>query len=283
MALFYDMMRLMLITSLVLLGLCLGSFVNALVWRLHEQAKPKKKQAFTGKDLSIVSGRSRCVKCKHVLGAADLVPVLSWLFLRGKCRYCDHKIDDAPWVELTLPVLFVISYLQWPQTFDASGWTAFAVWLVLLTGLLALAVYDIRWMLLPNRIVFPLIAIAGAHVIIQAAVFDSGFMSLVWSVLSACIAGGVFYLLWVINNAWIGGGDAKLGYILGLAVASPTKAFLILFGGSVFGLIYSLPLMAAHRLNSKSQVPYGPFLIAAAFVSQLWGDKLAHWYTTLLL
>jgi prepilin signal peptidase PulO-like enzyme (type II secretory pathway) len=275
------MMKLMFIVVLVLLGLCFGSFVNALVWRLHEQTKPKKKRALSDKDLSIVHGRSRCVHCKHVLAAADLVPVISWLWLRGRCRYCGRKIDDRPWVELLLPVLFVVSYVYWPYTFDASGWTAFVVWLVLVTGLLALMVYDIRWMLLPNRIVYPLIGLAGVHVLVQALVFGGGLELIGWAILAAAIAGGVFYALWLINDGWIGGGDAKLGYILGLAVATPSKSFLILFGSSLLGLLYSLPLILTHRLNTKSRVPYGPFLIAATFIAQLWGDALVHWYTGL--
>src|ERR1700712_4728549 len=102
---------------LVVLGLIFGSFVNAFVWRLHEREsllqkkrKPTKKQL---SELSILHGRSMCVHCHHELAAKDLVPLFSWLWLRGKCRYCHKPIQDSPLIEAVLPVLFIVSYLAW--------------------------------------------------------------------------------------------------------------------------------------------------------------------------
>src|SRR5476651_645529 len=139
-------MMLMIIVVLVVFGLCLGSFVNALVWRLHEQ---DKKQA---KNLSILNGRSMCPNCKHELAAKDLVPVLSWLSLRGKCRYCGKPISvQYPLVEMVTSGLFVASYLWWPEVLHGAQVAAFGLWLALLVGLMALLVYDLRWFLLPNR------------------------------------------------------------------------------------------------------------------------------------
>src|SRR2546427_122886 len=91
----------MIVLLLILLGLVLGSFVNALVWRLHEH-----------KDW--VNDRSECVHCHHKLGPLDLIPVVSYLYLRGKCRYCHQRIEDTPLTELALPLAFVTSYLCWP-------------------------------------------------------------------------------------------------------------------------------------------------------------------------
>jgi prepilin signal peptidase PulO-like enzyme (type II secretory pathway) len=108
-------MLLMIIAVLVVLGLCFGSFANALVWRVHEQAgqaakkKPDKKYL---KQLSVAKGRSMCPNCKHELVAKDLIPVLSWLALGGKCRYCAKPISiQYPLVEVALASLFVVSYL----------------------------------------------------------------------------------------------------------------------------------------------------------------------------
>src|SRR3712207_2755294 len=90
-------------------GLCLGSFVNALVWRIHEQDILREKERLSSADkqrlekLSISKGRSMCMHCGHELAAKDLVPVFSWLYLRGKCRYCKHVIPDSPVAELLVP------------------------------------------------------------------------------------------------------------------------------------------------------------------------------------
>src|SRR3989344_6490262 len=131
----------MIVAILIVLGLAFGSFVNALVWRLHEQeerAKSKEQRRKKGKakntaklsshtsvlsskDLSILKGRSMCPSCKHGLAAKDLVPVLSWLTLRGKCRYCHKPISiQYPLVELITATLFVISYLLWPDVAHAT-------------------------------------------------------------------------------------------------------------------------------------------------------------------
>jgi leader peptidase (prepilin peptidase)/N-methyltransferase len=91
--------------------LCLGSFVNALIWRLHTQEGLKSKKERT--KYSITKGRSMCMHCKHTLSTIDLIPVFSWIYLRGKCRYCGYTIPDNPISELLTPTLFVISYLYW--------------------------------------------------------------------------------------------------------------------------------------------------------------------------
>src|SRR5690606_6942893 len=101
----------MIIAVLALLGLCLGSFVNALVFRVHAQSKlksgSKKKIGKRDVDLSVSRGRSVCIHCGHELAAKDLIPLLSWLLLRGKCRYCHRPISwQYPLVELTASLLF---------------------------------------------------------------------------------------------------------------------------------------------------------------------------------
>jgi prepilin signal peptidase PulO-like enzyme (type II secretory pathway) len=105
-------------------------------------------------ELSILKGRSQCVNCEHTLAAKDLVPVFSWLSLKGKCRYCKKPISyHYPAVELLMASLFVISYSFWPYGLTGTYWSGFIAWLVAIVILVALLVYDARWMLLPNRLV----------------------------------------------------------------------------------------------------------------------------------
>lgn len=284
----------LIILILVVLGLAWGSFINALVWRLRMQeeltakdSKPKTKKGskLSKKDLSILHGRSMCPQCHHALRAVDLLPLVSWLALRGKCRYCKAPISwQYPLVEVTLTVLYVVSYLLWPFTFDAHGLFLFGVWLVALIGLLALLVYDMRWMILPNAIVFPLTGLALVQVLVVAFVFDGGLGSLLFALYSLLIAGGIFYAIFVLSRErWIGGGDVKLGFALGLLLGSPWLALLLLFTASLLGTLVSLPGLLTNKLSRTSRIPFGPFLIVATVIVMLFGRQLVDWYINFIL
>jgi len=270
---------------LVLLGLSLGSFVNALVWRLHEQSLPKKKRVASKKELSISTGRSMCPHCQHTLAWYDLLPVISWLMLGGKCRYCRKTIGwQYPFIELITAGLFVASYVWWPYAFDAKGVWLLGVWLTSLVGLVALIVYDIRWMLLPNRIVFPLIAIAAAGVVGRTFFAGEGVHTLLSALTGLSIAGGLFYVLFQVSGGrWIGGGDVKLGFALGLLLGGAGEAFLMLFFASILGLIVSLPAVLLKKTQLSGKIPFGPFLITSTIVVKFFGGVIIAWYTDTFL
>lgn len=266
----------------VILGLFFGSFVNALVWRIHEQMSKRKPS----KNLSIMHGRSMCPHCKHMLAPRDLVPVMSWLVRGGKCRYCKKPIHwQYPVVEIITAGLFAISYLVWPEP-SSAVWASsieFGGWLVILTGLIALAVYDIRWMLLPNRIVYPLMVMATVLVGVSA-VASGEWTMLLETLLSVGIAGGIFYLIYIISGGkWIGGGDVKLGVLIGLILQDPFEAFLMLLFASVLGTLLILPGLALKKITVKSKIPFGPFLIMSAIFVVLWGETLITWYKQTIL
>jgi prepilin signal peptidase PulO-like enzyme (type II secretory pathway) len=268
---------------LFLLGLGFGSFVNALVWRLHEQQskKPKTKKS----DLSILTGRSICPNCRHTLSALDLVPVISWMLLRGRCRYCGRPISKQyPAVELATGFIFALSYIFWPlvPSFDGQ-WLLLATWLACSVGLMALAVYDIRWMILPNRIIYPTlaIAIAGRLGYITAYEPRPGRALGLWA-LSAAIASGIFYILFLVSQGkWIGFGDVRLGLITGTLLAHPYKSFAMIFIASLLGILSVLPSLFAGRKSLTSKTPYGPFLIAATGIMVIFGDSLINGYKSI--
>lgn len=274
----------MVIIVLLLTGLCLGSFVNALVWRVHEQSKKGKKQSLKPKDLSIVHGRSMCVHCHHTLAWYDLLPVVSWLSLSGKCRYCKKAISGQyPLVELLTAALFVVSYAYWPTEFDTAGVLSFGFWLIFLVGFMALIIYDLRWMLLPNRIVFPMQALAGVYVLVLVITKqDTGvLLTAFWGVL--CSA-GLFYVLFQISNGkWIGGGDVKLAVVLGALVGGPVHAFLMLFIASLCGSLVGLPLILTGKSKRNSRIPFGPMLILATIIVYLFGTAMINLYKQQLL
>jgi leader peptidase (prepilin peptidase)/N-methyltransferase len=269
----------MIILALLVLGLCLGSFVNALVWRVHEQAAAEKAKK-DNRDLSVVKGRSMCPGCGHELAPKDLLPVVSWLALKGKCRYCGKPISfQYPLVELLTALLFVALYAWWPVPFTDVQKLIFVLWLPLATGLMALIIYDFRWMLLPDRILYPLSVLAGLIAVITAAAADKPAIAVLNTVLAVLVGGGIFYVLFQLSKGkWIGGGDVKLGWMLGLVAATPGRSMLMIFGAALLGSLASLPLLLAKRMKRTSLIPFGPFLIIAAILVQLFGHAVLAWY-----
>lgn len=295
-------MTTLVLLSLAGLGLVLGSFANALVWRLYGQeelrdiiadlmakkpSRTRDKQLAASREtlasLSMSRGRSMCSKCRHPLAAKDLVPVLSWLYLRGRCRYCRQPIEDPPLLEAGLALVFVVSYLVWPLSFNNYGLLAFGLWLVFLTGFAALTLYDLRWYILPDRIVWPLVALAVGQVLLHATVFNGGLVTITTALWGVVIASGIFYVLYQISDGqWIGGGDVKLGLVLGLLVGGPLPALLLIFIASLLGTLASLPLLLRGKLGRKSVIPFGPCLMMAAVIMVLFGGALVDGLTRLV-
>lgn len=259
----------MIVLLLVMLGLVLGSFVNALVWRLE-------------KNRDWINDRSECTHCHHKLGPLDLVPVFSWIFLRGKCRYCHEKIEDSPLVELALPGLYVVSYVFWPVPLQGIGLFQFIAWLVFLVGFMALTLYDLRWFLLPNKIVFPLAGLAVVQAI-TVSIWLQDWRVLLTAAGGAAVISGLFYVIFQLSNGtWIGGGDVKLGIVLGILAGGVLESFLVIFTASMLGLIISVPRLIKGKMTGKTQIPFGPLLIAGLYIVVLFGARVVDWYMGLV-
>ena len=223
------------IVAVGFLGLVLGSFVNALVWRLHEQGKRHKKALkVPSEDLSILHGRSMCPDCHHTLAPRDLVPVFSWLLLHGRCRYCKKPISPQyPLIELLTAVLFLVGYVSWPYGHDVSGTIQLIFFGIYIVFFMALAVYDTRWFLLPDRLVFPVIGVTIVELLVK--VLLHGDIMTLWSaIMSVAVIYGLFWGLYQVSRGeWIGGGDVKLAIALGVIVGSPVHALLVIFLASL--------------------------------------------------
>lgn len=281
---------------IAVLGLLCGSFVNALVWRVHEQASAKAKvkrdskaaKLPTAADLSILHGRSMCPHCHHTLAAKYLVPVLSWLSLRGKCRYCRAPISvQYPAVELLTAGLFGLSYVAWPWPLTGTYAALLAVFLGMLVLYMALAVYDIRWFLLPNRLVRPL-TLLGVIYAVVAIIARSDGQSPTTLIFQTLLGVSVLYgLFWALHTyskgTWIGGGDVNIAAALGLVAGSGLQAALLLFVASLLGTLGSIPLLVKGKSGLKRHIPFGPYLLAASVVVTLFGQRLINWYLTTLI
>ena len=252
----------------VILGLVAGSFLTAFVDRLRDGR-------------NFIVGRSACDNCHKRLGVVDLVPLFSWLFLRGRCRHCRQAIGlYYPTIELVSGVSFVVFYLFWPYSLDGWEFVLFLGWLPVLVALLALAIYDLRWWLLPNKIVYPLFIWSS----LLLAVRLLGEMSpaiFLDALLSLLVGGGLFFLIFHFSPKHIGGGDVKLGACLGLLLVDWRLSLIMIFLSAIIGvvvlLIMSL-LSLRRKITLNSKLPYGPFLIFAAWLVFSFGADILVWY-----
>lgn len=262
-----SMSDIIIIIALGLLGVCLGSFANAAIWRL----KVKK---------DIVHDRSECVHCHHKLAAIDLIPVVSWLMLCGKCRYCGKKIEDSPLVELSVAAYFVGSYLLWPVALDTNyAIFDFALWLSYGVGLAILFVYDLKWYLLPDRVVWPLVALSvvdfvahGLRIGYTPAQFATE------AALALAVVSGFYGALYVVSKgSWVGFGDVKLGAFMGLVLGWQAAIISVMLA-NVIGFLVLLPGLITGKLKRNAQIPFGPFLILGFILAGIFGQRLFDWY-----
>jgi len=254
-----------------LLGLCFGSFVNALVWRLH------KKRDF-------VRERSECTHCHHTLAWYDLIPVISWLLLRGKCRYCHKRIDDSPLTELGVALAFVLSYLCWPFGFAVGGAVLFVLWLISLVFLAALFLYDLKWALLPNVLTFPLMGLGGIWAAIYYGVMTTQplYATAQDIVLGLASVAGIYGALHVVSKGeWVGLGDVKLGVFIGLVLGWQGGLLAVMLA-NVIAFLWVAPGLVTRKISRKARIPFGPFLIAATIIALLFGQQLIGAYVSVI-
>lgn len=271
--------------ALAILGAALGSFVGAQVWRLRARQLEEDKRA--GEEIPsdeykrlrklirpAKSDRSECLNCHHKLAWYDMVPVFSWLALRGKCRYCRSRIGSMELlVELGLGAAFVLSYIYWPHGLSGGlEWVRFAIWLIACVLMAILFVYDTKWSLLPFGVNVALIAVAAVFLAVGMVASPLGAAEW-WSLLAAVIILSGLYFLFSLPG-WVGLGDSILGLGLSLFIAKWSGAFLALFLANLIGCIMLIPLAVRGKLSHGARVPFGPLLILGVFITMLWGNYI---------
>lgn len=278
-------MTILIAGALLLLGVVLGSFAGAQVWRVRARQLRTDKQTGHPYDKhewrqlrvllqgTLRDDRSRCLQCGHVLAWYDLLPVVSWLSTGGRCRYCQQFIGWFELVmELVLGVGLALSYLVWPWALPASS-LLFAVWVVVALVLMILAAYDAKWQLLPDPLNYGLMVLGALFVLVRVmTLHDIDFVSLTGAVaLLAGLYGGLYAIS---RGAWIGFGDVKLCVGLALLLGDWRLAFMTLFFSNMLGCIIVLPGLVRGQLNTRSQVPFGPLLIIGCVISLLFGGHI---------
>jgi leader peptidase (prepilin peptidase)/N-methyltransferase len=239
------------------LGLIFGSFFNVVAIRLLKQE-------------SIVHPPSHCVHCKHRLGPLDLVPVLSYMLLRGRCRYCQVRISPVYAIGEGITALLFASAAWW------IGYSPDLIAGLLLASVLVIIVQtDLREMIIPNKVVY---FGMGSAVALRFFIHPLPW----WDyALAFLVGGGLFYGIAVATKGGMGGGDIKLFAFLGIILGLKLM-LLTIFLSSLAGTLYGIVLMLLGRFKRKQAIPFGPFIAVGAWISYLWGDLLLSWYLSFL-
>ena len=272
----------LLVTGTGLFGSLIGSFLNVVIFRVP-----------AGR--SIVSPPSACGGCGARVRAWDNVPVLSWLVLRGRCRDCQVRISARyPLVEFGTAVFFacvavwVLSRVLATGFSSATGWmmngelVTLVAFLYLAAVSVSLAMIDLDTHTLPNRIVLP--AYPVATVLLAAAALMAGEPG---RILGALVGGaalfGVYLLLALAYPAGMGLGDVKLAGVLGLYLGWLGWGELAVGGFAAFllGGFFALALVIARKANRKSGIPFGPWMLAGAWLGIFYGEQIANGYLSL--
>lgn len=241
------------------LGLVLGSGLHCLAWRMGHNEK------WSG-------GRSHCVSCNHPLTALDLIPLFSWLFLRGKCRYCGKPIHwRYPLSEGVLALAFMALTARYGLTLDT------AVYLILVSCLFCLSIVDFDTLEIPHRFLIIPAIVRLIHIF-----FTEPAISLLTAFIPALVMGGGLLVLSlimdkVLKKESMGGGDIKLLAMLGLYF-SLGECILLVIIACVVGILMARLLM---NKDADAVFPFGPALSVAALITLLAGEPILSWYLSL--
>lgn len=251
-------MTLFISSYLFLIGLAVGSFLNVVALRVPE-----------GK--SVIKPPSRCTSCDTRLKAIDLIPVLSYLLSRGKCKYCGARVSGLyAFGELATGLLFTGVYLRF-------GWTSETVLGTLLVCLaVVVTVSDLKYMLIPNKVL-----LFFAPIFIACNLFLSDLP--IWkSIAGSLLGGGLILVVALLSRGGMGMGDVKLLVLLGWIVGFP-YVLIVLIVAAFLGTIVGGTLLLAGIVQRKQPIPFGPFLAVGALATFLYGKQFVEFYLSLFM
>ncbi len=240
-----------------ILGLLIGSFLNVCIYRI-----PRHK--------SIIAPRSFCPACKRPIQPYDNIPVISYLLLGGRCRYCKTKISwQYPLVELLTALLFLFLYLNFGLGLELVKY------LVFVSLLMIAAFTDLNYRIIPNVISVP-------GIVLGLIMNSADYLN---TILAVILGGGIFWFfrqlgIWIKKQEMMGWGDIKLAAMIG-AFLGIANSLLALFIGVVLGVLVWTILMLVKIKKRKDYIPFGTFMVLGAIITIFWGSKILAWYFTL--
>ncbi len=244
-------------------GLIIGSFLNVCIYRI-----PREE--------SIAWPGSHCPACKHSLKWYDNIPLLSYLVLKGKCRYCKTSISSQyPLVESLNAVIYIIMYVKFGFGVD------FIFYSLMSSVLVAIVFIDLKEMIIPDSLVLCILVLSIMHKSINYFLYSIS-PDLIGSILGLLVASGLFLAIVILSRGGMGGGDVTLvgalGFVLGVKYI-----LLNIFLSFILGAIISIILLATKIKTRKDPIPFGPFIVLGFFITVLWGQDIINWYINLLL
>ena len=255
---------------LFLTGLAAGSFVGAIVYRL-----PKGEQ--------FISGRSYCPSCGHTVRWHDLVPVLGFLVLLGRCRYCRNKISPIyPVIEVCSGVIFAASFFF----LSSSGLAYWLFWVFILELFLILAFIDLKHFILTDSVMAVILAAFVCYEILGGQVAGTGSIFSFGNLASAAFLFLIFFLIWSFSGGkGLGLGDAKLAGLIGFVFGFWNSIF-ILYLAVIIGVVVGLLLILRGKGSLKTKLPLGAFISFSAIVSVLFNygasERIAEFFKQLI-
>ncbi|OHB19251.1 MAG: hypothetical protein A2666_00125 [Parcubacteria group bacterium RIFCSPHIGHO2_01_FULL_47_10b] len=246
-------------------GAHIGSFVNVVALRLH-----------TGEP--IARGRSHCADCRHVLEWFELVPLVSYLVLRGRCLTCKKTIAVRYFgVEVVMGILFAAAAGGLFVLDDPLSWLSIALWFVVIAGLGIIFLYDLDHYLIPNVVLYPLFVVTAIGI---AVLYPDEFLIRVGVGFSAAL---FFYIIHVVTKGrGMGLGDVKFSLLIGVLLG-PVLTISAMFVAFVSGAAVGLVLIARQQKQLSSQIPFGPFLVGGTLLIGILSfyfdiSQLMQWY-----
>lgn len=241
-----------------ILGLLFGSFLNVVIYRL-----PREE--------SVVTPGSHCPQCNTQLSAGELIPVVSYLAQKGRCKTCDAPISSRyPLVELSTATLLTLQ-------FHFFGFVlAFLFFGLLTLVLVAMTMIDYDLQIIPDELNL-LLLILGVVYLLVVRLPEAGLRGLLPHAIGFFIGGGLFFAIAVLSGGGMGGGDVKLMAVMGLWFGWQQLLVLMLLS-FVSGAVISLFLLATKIKGRKDAIPFGPFIALAAYLTSLFGPAILHWY-----
>lgn len=247
-----------LLINYFIIGAVLGSFLNVCIYRLPQ-------------GMSIVSPPSRCDSCGHKLGALDMIPILSYIFLGGKCRYCHtHYSARSAFVEALTGLLFALG-----GVFYLPGIPLLAVF-VFIACLLVITFIDFDHQIIPDTFLY--ISLAAGIVYFFTYSLHTSLATPYWDMfLGTAVGGGLMLLIYLLSRGGMGAGDVKLTFVLGFWLG--IKGIIVcLFLAFILGGIVGVVLLATGAKTRKDPIPFGPYLCIGAYISLLFGPYLIYYY-----
>ncbi len=241
--------------SIFIFGLIIGSFLNALIWRMHTKKSMME--------------RSCCPKCKHTLGIKDLIPLFSFFSQKGKCRYCQKKISwQYPLVEFFTGILYCFVFLK-NSDISLLSYNSITLFrdLFFISVLIIIFVYDLKYGYILDKVTLPAMLVG----LILNLILEVPWQNLL---LAAIIGGGFFLAQFLISKGqWIGGGDIRMGALMGFFLGWP-QILVALFFSYIIGAIIGVSLIILKKKTWKSEIPFGVFLTIGAIISLFFGEQI---------